>query len=269
MNKPDPNKKSDSNQQVVSSTNQSSSNKKLIGYLLLGVVGMFAFGFALVPLYDIMCEQLGINGKTNTVSASSQGIQVDESRVVRVQFMAQVSPNMPWTFEPVEAQMDVHPGQVIRTSYRAVNRGDTAMIGQAVPSIAPGIAATHFNKIECFCFHHQPLAARTEAELPVIFYVDNDLPESVNRLTLSYTLFDITASATPENAHLEAINNTKAADRAKNITGTTNKQNTGNTTMSRGASTSFAHVIVSSQKVSNDLNASKDSSRERQDEQNQ
>ncbi|WP_105901048.1 cytochrome c oxidase assembly protein [Vibrio gangliei] len=169
----------------------SASNKKLIGYLLLGVVGMFAFGFALVPLYDIMCEKLGINGKTNTVAASSQGVVLDESRTVRVQFMAQVSPNMPWQFEPVQAQMDVHPGQVIRTSYRAINNANVAMIGQAVPSIAPGLAATHFNKIECFCFNHQPLEANSEAELPVIFYVDNDLPESVNRLTLSYTLYDI------------------------------------------------------------------------------
>ncbi|HBV76828.1 Cytochrome oxidase biogenesis protein Cox11-CtaG, copper delivery to Cox1 [Vibrio casei] len=263
MNKPDPNKKLDANQQMASSVNQSANNKKLIGYLLFGVVGMFAFGFALVPLYDIMCEQLGINGKTNTVAASSQGIQVDESRLVRVQFMAQVSPNMPWTFEPVEAQMDVHPGQVIRTSYRAVNKGDMAMIGQAVPSIAPGIAATHFNKIECFCFNHQPLEARTEAELPVIFYVDNDLPTSVNRLTLSYTLFDITASAAPKKGDIEGV------DRTENTSDTTNKQNTSNTTMSRGASMSFAQVAGSSQKISNDLNASKDSSRERQDEQNQ
>ncbi|OEF28186.1 cytochrome c oxidase assembly protein [Vibrio rumoiensis] len=196
MNKPDPNNQIDSEQPADSKPVESKpvSNKKLIVYLMLGVVGMFAFGFALVPLYDIMCEKLGINGKTNTVAASSQGIQVDESRLIRVQFMAQVSPNMPWTFEPVEAQMDVHPGQVIRTSYRAVNLGNSAMIGQAVPSIAPGLAATHFNKIECFCFNHQPLEAKTEAELPVIFYVDNDLPASINRLTLSYTLFDITES---------------------------------------------------------------------------
>ncbi|TVO35716.1 cytochrome c oxidase assembly protein [Vibrio algivorus] len=171
------------------------SNSKLIGYLLLSVVSMFGFGFALVPLYDIMCEQLGINGKTNTEAASSQGIQVDTSRLVRVQFMSQVSPNMPWKFEPAQVQMDVHPGQVIRTSYRAVNNSNVTMIGQAVPSVAPGLAATHFNKIECFCFNHQPLQANTEAELPVIFYVDKDLPSSVNRLTLSYTLYDITESS--------------------------------------------------------------------------
>ncbi|WP_086981231.1 cytochrome c oxidase assembly protein [Vibrio aphrogenes] len=181
------------------------SNNKLIGYLLLGVVGMFAFGFALVPLYDIMCEKLGINGKTNDVAASSQGIVVDESRLVRVQFMAQVSPNMPWQFEPIQAQMDVHPGQVITTRYRAVNNANVAMIGQAVPSVAPGLAATHFNKIECFCFNHQPLEANGEAELPVIFYVDAALPKSINRLTLSYTLYDIS----PQQAQPEVMLTTK------------------------------------------------------------
>lgn len=186
------------------------NNKKLIGYLLLSVVGMFGFGFALVPLYDIMCEQLGINGKTNTEAANSQGIQVDRSRLVRVQFMSQVSPNMPWQFEPVQAQMDVHPGQVIKTSYRAVNNGNVAMIGQAVPSVAPGIAATHFNKVECFCFNHQPLQAKTEAELPVIFYVDKNLPSSVNRLTLSYTLYDITETSA-ESEGKEAQNLSRGA----------------------------------------------------------
>ncbi|MFH0258094.1 cytochrome c oxidase assembly protein [Vibrio rumoiensis] len=223
-------------------TNQSNiakSNKKLIGYLLLGVVGMFGFGFALVPLYDIMCQQLGINGKTNTVAASTQGIQVDKSRVVRVQFMANVSPDMPWQFEPVQAQMDVHPGEVIKTSYRAVNNSNVAMIGQAVPSIAPGLAATHFNKVECFCFHHQPLAGKAEAELPVIFYVDNDLPTSVNRLTLSYTLYDITKNESPS---------AKAPNTAKAQVPRASKDLKSNNvvSLSRGAPESFAQPSDSS-----------------------
>ena len=225
------------------SSKKTRSNKKLIGYLLLSVVGMFGFGFALVPLYDIMCEQLGINGKTNTEAASSQGIQVDTSRVVRVQFMSQVSPNMPWQFEPVQAQMDVHPGQVIRTSYRAVNNSNIAMIGQAVPSVAPGIAATHFNKVECFCFNHQPLQANTEAELPVIFYVDKDLPSSINRLTLSYTLYDITESGQSSSQPVPqpASRPIKETQQDKNTI-----QN-----LSRGASESFAQ---SSHSSPNELN---------------
>ncbi|MFV0576859.1 MAG: cytochrome c oxidase assembly protein [Vibrio sp.] len=201
MNREDESRQSSASQSNARNPNsrKNVSNKKLIGYLLLGVVGMFGFGFALVPLYDIMCEKLGINGKTNTVAASAQGIQVDESRLVQVQFIAHVSPNMPWEFKPTEAELMVHPGQVIKTQYRAVNNSDAAMIGQAVPSIAPGLAATHFNKVECFCFNHQPLEGKGKAELPVIFYVDNDLPKSVKRLTLSYTLYDITSSQNQQN----------------------------------------------------------------------
>ncbi len=167
------------------------SNKKLIGYLLLGVVGMFGFGFALVPLYDIMCQQFGINGKTSSVAASTQGIVEDRSRLVRVQFIAQVN-DMPWDFKPTVAQMDVYPGQVVKISYFVFNHSMKAMTGQAVPSVAPGQAASHFNKVECFCFHHQPLAAGSKAELPLIFYIDPQLPSSVHTLTLSYTLYDIT-----------------------------------------------------------------------------
>ncbi|WP_153448307.1 cytochrome c oxidase assembly protein [Vibrio algicola] len=171
---------------------QGLNQKRLISYLLLGVIGMFAFGFALVPLYDIMCDKLGINGKTNTVAASSQGLTIDTSRKVLVQFISNVSPSIPWTFRPNQTEIFVHPGQVIKTTYHAVNNGNKAMIGQAVPSISPGLAATHFNKIECFCFNHQPLGAHAVAELPVIFYVDHQLPQSINTLTLSYTLYDIT-----------------------------------------------------------------------------
>ncbi|MEZ9143071.1 cytochrome c oxidase assembly protein [Vibrio sp. 10N.286.52.C3] len=169
------------------------STKKLTGYLVLSVVAMFGFGFALVPLYDVMCEALGINGKTNTVSAvQPQGMQPDYSRSVRVEFMSHIKPDMPWQFSPEVRVLEVHPGEVVQTNYIAKNLSGSSLVGQAVPSVSPGMGATYFNKMECFCFNQQPLDGHKSAEMGLIFYIEPDIPESLHTLTLSYTLFNIT-----------------------------------------------------------------------------
>ncbi|PTP74623.1 cytochrome c oxidase assembly protein [Vibrio splendidus] len=169
------------------------STKKLTGYLVLSVVAMFGFGFALVPLYDVMCEALGINGKTNTVSAvQPQGMQPDYSRTVRVEFMSHIKPDMPWQFSPEVRVLEVHPGEVVQTNYIARNLSGASLVGQAVPSVSPGMGATYFNKMECFCFNQQPLDGHKSVEMGLIFYIEPDIPESIHTLTLSYTLFNIT-----------------------------------------------------------------------------
>lgn len=177
------------------------ANRKLTFKLLLAVVLMFGFGFALVPLYDVMCKQLGINGKTNEVAAiQPKGMQIDESRTIRVEFMAHISHNMPWTFTPKVTHIDVHPGQVIQTAYLTNNLSGSDLVGQAVPSVSPGQGATYFNKIECFCFSQQPLMAKAHAEMPLIFYIEPDIPDTIHTLTLSYTLYNITDKAEPQPA---------------------------------------------------------------------
>lgn len=173
------------------------ANQRLTLKLVAAVVAMFGFGFALVPLYDVMCEALGINGKTNSESVlQPQGMVPDTSRVVRVEFMAHNHHNVPWRFEPERMSMDVHPGEVIQTAYRAENISARDIVGQAVPSVSPGMGASYFNKIECFCFNQQPLKASASAEMPLIFYIEPDIPESIHTLTLSYTLYDISEQAT-------------------------------------------------------------------------
>ncbi|KGY13099.1 cytochrome C oxidase assembly protein [Vibrio tubiashii] len=176
---------------------QANSNRKLTLKLCAAVVAMFGFGFALVPLYDVMCEALGINGKTNTESAlQPQGMVPDTSRTIRVEFMAHIHQGIPWSFVPEQTSMAVHPGQVIQTAYLAKNLSQKEIIGQAVPSVSPGMGATYFNKIECFCFNQQPLQAQGDAEMPLIFYIEPDIPDSIHTLTLSYTLYDITEKTT-------------------------------------------------------------------------
>ncbi|WP_375750466.1 cytochrome c oxidase assembly protein [Vibrio sp. HN007] len=173
------------------------ANRKLTLKLIATTLAMFGFGFALVPLYDVMCDVLGINGKTSEVAAMQpHGMPVDVSRTITVELMAHIPPGMPWKLKPKQSTISVHPGEVIQTAYLAENLSQKAVIGQAVPSVSPGQAATYFNKMECFCFNRQPLGAGESAELALIFYIEPDIPESVNTLTLSYTLYDISDKVT-------------------------------------------------------------------------
>ena len=194
------------------------ANKRLSGKLLVATLLMFGFGFALVPLYDVMCDALGINGKTNSeAQIQPQGMAVDTSRVIHVEFMAHINQGVDWELRPKQASMDVHPGQVIQTAYIAVNRSSERMIGQAVPSVSPGLAASHFNKIECFCFQQQGLDSQQTAELPLIFYIEPNVPASIHTLTLSYTLFDITERISKQD--LAALNIAAIAPYVKAIGG--------------------------------------------------
>lgn len=166
------------------------NNAPLIKKLVLVVFGMFGFGFALVPLYDVFCEVTGLNGKTSQTAASTSD-SVDQSRLVTVEFIARTQGQLPWTFEPEVKRMKVHPGQMHQVNFKVANLSPNNMVVQAVPSVAPGLAATYFNKIECFCFNQQPLVQGQEALLGLQFYVDKELPEDYSTVTLSYTLFDI------------------------------------------------------------------------------
>lgn len=164
-------------------------NTKVVKKLLFVVIAMFGFGFALVPLYDVFCDVTGLNGKTNTEAYISTSTEVDMSRAIRVEFIASVNADLPWSFEPVEKSIVVHPGQSNKISFIARNRTDKDIIGQAIPSIAPGLAAAYFKKTECFCFTEQMLKAGEEKEMPVVFIVDPDVGEDVHEITLSYTFF--------------------------------------------------------------------------------
>ncbi len=171
------------------------SNARLIRRLLLVVVGMFAFGFALVPIYDVMCQAFGINGKTGGVYAGRQ--VVDKARQVRVQFLATNAADMVWAFQPKADEVLVNPGVSTEMLFVAQNPSDHPMTAQAIPSVAPSRAAAYFHKTECFCFTQQVLQPGEHIEMPVRFIVDKDLPADVKHLTLAYTLFDITARKPP------------------------------------------------------------------------
>ena len=164
-------------------------NSKVITRLLVAVVVMFGFGFALVPLYDVFCDLTGLNGKTGEQVALSETMKVDNSRQIKVEFIASLNEEMPWEFRPLTKSVRVHPGEPARIEYVARNKTKNKIIGQAVPSVAPGLAAQHFQKTECFCFTEQTLEAKEEKIMPVVFVIDPDISEDVSEITLSYTFF--------------------------------------------------------------------------------
>ena len=170
--------------------NQQVETKKLVKKLVVIVFAMFGFGFALVPLYDVFCEVTGLNGKTNT-EAAQVSESVDKNRLITVEFIARTQGNLPWVFQPEVKRMQVHPGEMHQVNFQVENLSTNNMVVQAVPSVSPGLAATYFNKIECFCFNQQPLIKGQQADLGLQFYIDKELPKEFSTVTLSYTLFDI------------------------------------------------------------------------------
>jgi len=166
--------------------------RKIIKQLVFVAVGMFGFGFAMVPLYDILCEVTGFNGKTAGKYTAVEAQEVREDRLVTIQFLASNNANMPWEFKPKVRTMKVHPGKLNTAEFYARNVTRETMVAQAVPSVTPFYAAEFLHKTECFCFEEQQLATGEDLVMPLRFIIDSQIPEDVKTLTLSYTLYDVT-----------------------------------------------------------------------------
>jgi cytochrome c oxidase assembly protein subunit 11 len=169
---------------------RSEANRRIVRRLAFVVVGMFGFGFALVPLYNVFCDITGINGKTGRIELEEAlSEEVDEDRLVTVEFLATVNSDLPWEFRPMVKKVRVHPGEITEVNYFARNRTGNRVTGQAVPSLAPGLAAKYFNKTECFCFTRQTLEPEEAKEMPLRFVVDPALPDDIRTVSLSYTFY--------------------------------------------------------------------------------
>jgi len=170
------------------------SSRRLAILLVAGVIGMFGFGYALVPIYNVMCKSFGINGKP-TNAAEAMDNTVDYSRTITVQFLATRNNYLPWKFHPLTKSVKIHPGENKKVAFFAQNETESDMVVQAIPSVTPGQAASHLKKTECFCFTKQMMKGRQGMEWPLLFHLDRDLPKHIRTVTLSYTLFDITKTA--------------------------------------------------------------------------
>jgi len=171
------------------------ANQQTLVKLLVVAVMMFGFGFAMVPFYRAICDALGVN---NVVKADRPLVnsQVDTTRLVTIEFDANLRSNLPWTFTPVEKSVRVHPGALTQVTYEVRNRSNRPITGQAIPSFGPQLAAGYFKKLDCFCFTQQTLAPGEVRLMPVAFVIEPGFPQDVNTVTLSYTFFEVEGKGT-------------------------------------------------------------------------
>jgi cytochrome c oxidase assembly protein subunit 11 len=167
---------------------QQQKNRKTVRRLVLVAVGMFGFGFALWPLYTVLCEVTGLGGRAIQISGNNDQA-VASDRVVSIRFDANVNSSLPWEFQAREKVAEYNLGVPSTAIYDAKNPMGDAIIGQATYNVTPPEAALYFVKTECFCFTEQTLEPGESQEMPVYFYIKPDLPEYIKDITLSYTFY--------------------------------------------------------------------------------
>ena len=169
---------------------------------MLVAVGMFGFGFALWPLYNVLCEVTGLGGRAIQVSEGNEEV-VASDRMVNIRFDATVNSSLPWMFQAKEKTSEYTLGVPSKALYLAMNPDDDAITGQASYNVTPPEASLYFVKTECFCFTEQTLQAGESREMPVYFYIKPDLPEHIKDITLSYTFYRLGYEPTHDMAHHE------------------------------------------------------------------
>lgn len=180
-----------------------SDNLRMVGKLVIIAAMMFAFGYALVPIYRSICDALGINVLSLTEQATpgnsskyqTKNTQVDLTRTITVEFDANA--RGVWDFKPAKRSLEVHPGELTTVMYEFKNIQSRTMAAQAIPSYAPKQASPYFNKLECFCFNEYTMKAGESKQWPVVFVIDPKLPKDVKTITLSYTFFEVGGKVPP------------------------------------------------------------------------
>lgn len=165
-------------------------HRPLLKRLLIISTLMFAFSFALVPLYDVFCQVTGLNGKPSMEQAQNS-VSINSSQQVDIDFLTHAPAGSPFQVSTESKRITVNTGEMHKVTFNALNLSDQDRVLQAVPSVSPGLAAQYLHKVECFCFQQQPLKAGENVDMTLLFYVDQQLPSEIEEMTLSYALFDI------------------------------------------------------------------------------
>lgn len=173
--------------------NLAQANTVIMKKLLIFSVAMFGFGFALVPLYEKICEVAGVNNLLQA-DALTENIQVDTSRWLTVELDANTR-GLPWQFKPMQSSVRIHPGELVQVMYEVRNNSDREVVGQAIPSYSPQLLAKHLKKLECFCFSKQVLKPNEVRQMPVQFMIEPGLPNDVSVMTISYTFFALNSDS--------------------------------------------------------------------------
>jgi cytochrome c oxidase assembly protein subunit 11 len=175
------------------------ANKNLTMKLLAFAAGSFAFGFALVPLYDVLCDVTGFGSQKNLSRAYAAVEKPDPNRTITVDFVAELPSIGNWEFRPIVRSMQIHPGKLYEAQFFAHNLTGKDTVAQAVPNVAPSKASLYFHKTECFCFTPQKFAAGQQRDMPVRFIVDASLPRNIDQITLAYTFYDSSTQVSSRN----------------------------------------------------------------------
>ncbi|WP_022939792.1 cytochrome c oxidase assembly protein [Psychromonas hadalis] len=166
-------------------------HRPLLKRLVISSVFMFAFAFALVPLYDVFCQVTGLNGKPSMEKAPISD-SINTTQQVDVNFLTHAKEGSPFKVNTKNQRLTVNIGEMNKVSFIASNLSNQDRVFQAIPSVSPGVAAQYLHKVQCFCFEQQALKANENIEMTLLFYIDEALPIEIEEMTLSYTLFDIT-----------------------------------------------------------------------------
>ena len=166
-------------------------NISTVKKLVFICVFMFFFSFALIPLYNIICDVTGLNGNTSNLKEKANTFsEVVSSEKLNIQFISHEVNKNKLEFKPKEFEMIISPGKVYSTVYVATNKSNSKIIGQAIPSVSPNEAAKYLKKLECFCFEEQTFKPGEVVELPLYFAIDEKMPKRIKTITLSYSFFE-------------------------------------------------------------------------------
>ncbi|MSS76620.1 MAG: cytochrome c oxidase assembly protein [Methyloglobulus sp.] len=170
-------------------------NTKIVKILVVVVIGMFGFGYALVPLYDVLCDLTGLNGKAKSLAAEEVPYKVDMTREINLELITSLNESTPMEFRAETKQLKVHPGEYYTVYFYGENMTDKLLNAQAIPSFTPSIAAKYFHKVVCFCLDQQIFKPKESKRMAMRFAVKPDFPKDLKTITLSYTFFDNTKAA--------------------------------------------------------------------------
>jgi cytochrome c oxidase assembly protein subunit 11 len=171
-------------------------NRRLTWQLAAIAAGSFGFGFALVPLYNVLCAVTGYGDQAKLLERVVAVERPDLTRTVTVEFLADVASAGTFEFRPERRTVEVHPGQLYTAQFYAHNLTGRDTVAQAVPNIAPSEVAAYFHKTECFCFSPQHFRLGEGRDMPVRFFIDPSLPKHIELVTLAYTFYDESSQVT-------------------------------------------------------------------------
>jgi cytochrome c oxidase assembly protein subunit 11 len=171
-------------------TGPSQANRRVVRRLVLVALGMFGFGFALWPLYNVFCDLTGLGGRSIKIAPDAANARISD-REIQIRFLATTNSALPWIFQPTEKTRTVQLGELSTTTFIAMNPSDKPLLGHATYNVVPPEASLYFVKTECFCFTQQLLLAQESREMPVYYYLQDDLPEHIREVTLAYTFYPV------------------------------------------------------------------------------